>query len=352
MFDAYTIDMIRGHSRKMEKAGELPPDVLDIIYDRGLFKLFLPAELNGRMMPFPMAVKLFEEAAWIDGSFGWLVQIGSGAGFFATTISPAFAPDVFSRRDAYIAGSDRPNGVANKVDAGWRVTGSWPFCSGSLHATTFTANCRVEVDGVEDGAVRAFILRPGQVEIEKDWNAFGLKATNSHTIHVKDAFVPEERTFDVFKPHFHYDNPVYHYPFVPFAEANIAATTIGIARHFFEEAQAHAERKLQIWDQERYSFVIRKIEQLTAPFDQSAAAFHKAIETSWQSHLAGNALSDEEMIDISVHSKEAARHAVEGAQNLFRYMGIDVLFEDNVLNRTYRDLLTASQHKLLISYGD
>ncbi len=350
MFDTQTVDLIRGHSRWMEKNGELHPEVLEVIYDRGLFKLFLPAELNGRMMPFPMALKLFEEAAWIDGSFGWLVQIGSGAGFFATTISPEVAPGVFSSRKVYIAGSDRPNGIARKVDAGWRVTGSWPFCSGSLNATTFTANCRIEGDGVEDGAVRAFIFKPGQVEIEKNWNAFGLKATNSHTIHVKDAFVPEEKTFDVSRPHFHYDNPVYHYPFVPFAEANIAATTIGIARHFFEEAQAQAERRFKL-DEGRYSYVTGKIKELAAPFDATAAAFHLAVETSWQSHLDGNGLSDEELIDISVLSKETARLGVEGVQALFRYMGIDAVFEDNELNRIYRDLLTAAQHKLLVYYG-
>ncbi|WP_054752584.1 hypothetical protein [Piscibacillus salipiscarius] len=245
MFDQKTVNLIRSYSYEIEKRGELSQEVLDVIYEQKLFKLFVPEDLDGRMMPLPDAIKVFEDAAWVDGSFGWLVQIGSGAGFFVTTMEPDWASEVFGKRDVYIAGSDRPSGKARAVDGGYIVTGEWKFCSGSKHATAFTANAHVQGSDI----THAFTFLPEQVEVIEDWDAFGLKGTNSHTFKVQEAFVPENRTFDVLKPHFHFDNPVYHYPFVPFAAANIAATTIGIARHFFEEAKRLVESKKELWQQ-------------------------------------------------------------------------------------------------------
>lgn len=350
MFDDKTIQLIRSQVVQMEKLGQLTPEVLEIIYEKRLFKLFIPDELNGRMTSFPEAIQLFEDAAWIDGSFGWLVQIGSGAGFFVTTMKEKLAAEVFTKQDVYIAGSDRPNGIAKKVDGGYIVTGSWPFCSGSMHATIFTANCILETDDDRNGTIQAFAFTPEQVKIEQDWHAFGLKATNSYTIHVKDAFISEERVFDAYHPHFYYDDPVFHYPFVPFAEANIAATTIGIARHFFDEARAFALTKKKNWGSARYTFVTNKIEEMEPPFNAAVRAFHQAVEQSWMTHVSRKECSEEELQAISKQSKVAAQHAVHGAQMLFRYLGMDAIMENTNINRIYRDLHTASQHKLLVSY--
>lgn len=350
VFDNKTIQLIRSQVVQMEELGQLTPEVLEIIYEKRLFKLFIPDELDGRMTPFPKAIQLFEEAAWIDGSFGWLVQIGTGAGFFVTTMKAKTAAEIFAKRDVYIAGSDRPNGIAKKVDGGYLVTGSWPFCSGSMNATIFTANCILETDDDKNGTMQAFAFTPEQVKIEKGWLAFGLKATNSYTIHVTDTFISEEKMFDAYHPHFYYDNPVFHYPFIPFAEANIAATTIGIARHFFDEAKEFALIKKKTWGSARYAFVMNKIEEMELPYSIAVHAFHSAVEQSWKTHISGKECSAEELQAISLQSKLAAGHAIQGAQVLFRYLGMDAIMEHTNINRIYRDLHTASQHKLLVSY--
>ena len=80
MFDDNLIRTIREWALHMEKRGELAPEILEYIYDHRLFKLFVPEELGGRMTSLPAALRLFEEASWIDGNFGWLITIGSGGG--------------------------------------------------------------------------------------------------------------------------------------------------------------------------------------------------------------------------------------------------------------------------------
>ncbi|WP_411843803.1 acyl-CoA dehydrogenase family protein [Salinicoccus sp. HZC-1] len=355
MIDAQMTKVIRAQAQTMEQEGRLSDEVLEYIYDKGLFKLFVPVELGGNMQPLPEALKIFEEAAWVDGSFGWLVQIGSGAGFFATTMAPDQVRTFFTARDFYIAGSDRPTGTAQKTDDGYIVNGTWPFASAAAHASLFTATCRIESGDADDGTQYAFAFTPDQVAVEADWKAFGMKATSSHTIHVTNAFVPAERRFDVTDSHFHFDHPVYHYPFLPFAAANIASTTIGIAKHFFEAARAHIETKKASWTKEgskRYDHVNEILDGNEADFLNAREEFYREIEKSWDTHLKGAPFDNEDMEAISKQSKIVADVAVRGAQHLYRYLGMDVVMEDNLLNRIYRDLHTASQHGLLVDTED
>ncbi|MCG1009971.1 acyl-CoA dehydrogenase [Salinicoccus sp. ID82-1] len=344
MIDQQMTETVRKYASDMEQNGKLDQTVLDLIYEHRLFKLFVPDAVGGRMTPFPEAIRYFEDTAYIDGSFGWLVQIGSGAGFFATVMDPRAVQELFSVRNFYIAGSDRPLGVARKTDDGYIVNGAWPYASGADHASLFTATCRIESDDSDDGLLRAFAMLPDQVRVESDWNAFGLCATGSHTIHVEDALVPAHYRFDVADPHFHYDNPIYHYPFEPFAAANIAATTIGIARHFFDAARAHIEEKETSWKKERHVHAVKVLDDSEAAFLEARKNFHSAIESSWAQHQQGISPDSD---DIPVLSKIVAHHAVGGAQKLYRHLGMDVIMADHPLNRIYRDLLTASQHGLL-----
>ena len=350
MIDENMIEMIRKEAHRMEQEGRLTDEVLEYIYDKGLFKLFTPSELGGNMQPLPAALKIFEEAAGADGSFGWLVQIGSGAGFFAVTMDPDEVKEHFTARDFYIAGSDRPGGIARKTAGGYVINGTWPFSSGADHASLFTATCRIKSEDQDDGKLYAFAFTPDQVWIEKDWDAFGMRATGSHTIHVKDAFVRPERRFDVTDPHFHFDDPVYHYPFKAFAAANIASTAVGVARHFFEAARGHIDSKKDAWSKDgsrRHDHAYEILEKNEAAFLEARKDFYMAVEKSWEAHVSGPP-DEAGMMDLSMQSKISARTGVQGVQNLYPYLGMDIVMRRHPLNRIYRDLLTASQHALLV----
>lgn len=372
MLNKKIIDLIRSHSEEMEKTGRITPEVLEIIYDQGLFKLFVPEELGGRMMSLPQALRMFEHASWIDGSFGWIVSIGSGPGYFAAAMTEDVAKNVFQDPRAVIAGSGFPSGEARAEDGGYRVNGEWKYCSGSTHATFFTANCVINNSSSKEDAslercnpepeklqsetvIRSFILRSDQVEIVKDWNAFGLKATSSHTIRVKDAFVPREMTFDIFQPAGTYTDPIFTYPFISFAETSFAAVAIGIGHHFLDEARALAERNKEGWESSmshRYSFVLNKIERAQHRLLQTIERFYDVIETTWNKHLSQQPLNEQDQQLIREVSQHAARVALECGQSVFPYLGIQAIMEDAPVNRTWRDLQTACQHTMIVSFEE
>lgn len=344
-FDEEITTVIRAQSQEAEKKRRLSAEVLQLIYDHALFKLFVPANMNGAEMELPRAICTFEEASFIDGSFGWLVTIGSGGGYFAGVSNQDVSRRLFSPDDAIVAGSGYVGGHAAKTDNGYLISGSWKFCSGADFATIFTANARLE-----DGTVRSFIFTPDQVEIDRDWDAFGLKATGSHTIRVKDALVPEDMTFDIDKGQRTQDAPIFRYPFLTFAETSFAAVNIGICRHYLAEARGAINVYKRIDDPEmmlRYERVNNVINTQEDILTVEVNKFHEAVETSWELTLHGGIVSEAVYSDAGRWAKKVTATALECAQRIYPYLGLTAAMESTELNRCWRDLHTASQHVLL-----
>ncbi|MBO8171664.1 MAG: acyl-CoA dehydrogenase [Bacillaceae bacterium] len=357
MFDEKIIEKIRNQSAQIEQSGRLSDDVLDFIYEKKLFKLFVPDELGGNMTALPQALRIFEEVSRIDGNFGWAVTIGSGGGYFAAFMNEDVSRGTYTNKKAVIAGSGYPSGVARREPGGYRVSGQWKFCSGSSYATTFTANCLIENEGSSgEPKIRSFMFRPEQVRIIEDWTAFGLKATESHSIKVEDVYVPEERTFDLMGPRIHFhEQVIYQFPFQQFAETSFAAVCIGLTRHFIEESRTWADRNQKDWEASilnRYECVNERINEAEARFSQEVEAFYQMVDRSWENFMQTGKLTGEEQQQITRRCKQLSRVSLNAAQSVFPYLGIQVIMEEHPVNRTYRDLHTACQHTMLVPFGD
>ena len=70
-------------------------------------------------------------------------------------------------------------------------------------------------------------------------------------------------------------------------------------------------------------------------------AFYNAVGECWKD------ASTENLIYVSEASKNIGAAFVKSAQEIFPYLGMNVLVETSSINRCYRDLLTGAQHVLL-----
>jgi alkylation response protein AidB-like acyl-CoA dehydrogenase len=343
VFQPHEAEQIRQTAIEAEKNKRLPQSVLELLYKHKLLKLFVPKELGGAEATLPEALAIFEESAHIDGTIGWLAAIGSGGNYFAGYYNKETAQKLFSADNAVLAGSGH-SGSAKKTNGGYIINGSWKYCSGSGFATFFTA---IATD--ESGEAKAFTFMPAQVEILQDWDAFGLKATESHTITVKEAFVPDELVFDLSKPQVSYtDYKVYSFPFMLFAQYSFGAVVLGLYRAFVEEAEKHAAQFAD--NSVRSKTIGQLLNKAQQSVEKHSAALHKSAQATWEAHLNGTGIGDALTIEATETVLALSAWVPQISSNIFSHAGMPALMEQHPINRIYRNLLTANQHILLRKY--
>jgi alkylation response protein AidB-like acyl-CoA dehydrogenase len=86
-------------------------------------------------------------------------------------------------------------------EGGFRLTGRWNYGSGILHATHVHA-CAIVMEGDQprklpsgEPEMRMFVIPPDQVQLYRDWDVVGLRATGSIDYSVEDVFIPQERSY-------------------------------------------------------------------------------------------------------------------------------------------------------------
>lgn len=334
---------IKERGLEIEQLGHLPKDILETIYEQKLFKLFTPKELGGKDLNLMEGMKVFQEMSALDGNLGWLVTIGTGGNAFIPTFNQDICKKIFSPRNAVIAGSGYPTGIAMQMEGGYRVTGQWKYCSGADYATTFTMNCFVEHEGIKTDQIISCSVDRDHVEIHQDWCAMGLKATASHTISVQNAWVPQEATFQLGAFRNSYGSFVHSFPFGTFAEASFLSVCLGITENFLEEISIITEKI----SAERIGSLHSLLMQQQQNFNQLEEQFYTILTQYWERHNAGQNLTDEELLRFSQISKDSAATCIDIANSFIRNLGMEAITETSSINRIWRNLYTAAQHGFL-----
>jgi indole-3-acetate monooxygenase len=347
--------LIREQAGEAERRGELPPEVLALIYEQQWFRMMEPRSFGGLALSLPQVVRLEEELARADGSVGWTVTLCSGAGWFAGFFPSGSLDSLLTHPRMCIAGSGMPAGRAERLaGGGYRVSGQWGYASGARHATAFTANCVVWVDGApvlgEDGQplVRPFLFLREEVRVLTHWNAVGLVATGSHGFVISDLEVSEERCFVIDGAVARDGSPLYQYPFLPLAEATLAVNSSGMALHFFEcfEQLFSVRAGKGHLTPAAVAQVRALLTEALSEFHRVRTAFYNALDASWTALIAGAAGAGSfDAVGRTSHALAAA--AQQWVDRLYPFAGLEAAQVDGEINRVWRDLHTASQHPLL-----
>ncbi len=336
------VEALRNLSARAEACGELTHEQLAMIHDHRWFKLFVPKSLGGLALSLPDGVRLEEALARIDGSLGWTVTLCGGANLFVGYIDRSIASSIFADPAVCLGGSGQATGRAVVENGGYRVSGKWRYATGAPHLTHFTANCVIERRGEavtdQDGnpLVKSFFFRRADVRIVNDWNTFGLKATASHSFEVDRLWVDARHTFSIAPEHATWEDPIYLYPFLPFAEATLAVNTLGMARHFLDcAAESHIPGLPE--SVAASGWELSKIRE----------RFYDILDASWQELLDTGNPSPERLQAVSECSRALVKTSREQVVALYPRVGLIAADASSEINRVWRDIFTASQHSLI-----
>ncbi|MGM0586921.1 MAG: hypothetical protein ACQETE_00760 [Bacteroidota bacterium] len=332
--------LIQDQSKQAEQSGRWTQEMYGLAVQKRLFHIAVPQKYGGLESELPSLLDFLTQVSRWDGSFGWTLTLGAGAGVFGAYMDPAFAETYFADPTAFIAGSGFPSGTAKPVEEGYRVSGTWKYASGSDMATLFTASCRMG-DGPKSDSIRAMAFRPDEVSLESTWNSYGLKATASNDFSVIDQFVPHARSFSITSDALRIAAPLYRFPFDSFAYATLCASHLGIALHFIDQAELLFQGKKPGAASQQ---LIADIRSYIGEFQQR---FRQSVDEVWARVAGGQAPSREAIDRIPKEVRELSAVCVQACTELYRSCGMAVLDEQSTINRVWRDLMTSSQHAFL-----
>ena len=324
---------------------------LAAIFEQNWFNLFVPQKLGGLELSLPEIIRTEEGISWADGSSGWVVTLCSGAAWFAGFLDPGVSAKIFESHNTCFAGSGAVNGTANRTTNGFAINGFWPYATGSLLATVFTANCLVQENGVQvndakgSPLVKSFLLMADEVKIHRTWHAMGMVATGSHSIEVKSVTIPKNRSF-IIDPNFAVlTDDIFRYPFLQLAESTLTANLSGMAVRFLDLAEAKLRHKHGVSFQ-------GNIEECGTRLQHARNVFYRCTDNAWQSIIAGQSIAiPNEVLD---QATDACRQLVvccaDVVATLYPYCGLDAADTRQEINRVWRNFQTAIQHNLFRSF--
>ncbi|WP_419801896.1 acyl-CoA dehydrogenase [Mucilaginibacter sp.] len=348
-------EIIRSEATVAERTGLLQPKQLQLIYQQQWFKLLVPEVYSGYQKSLPEMVQLEESLAWADGSFGWVVTLCSGAGWFAGFMPVKEASAIFENPKVCLAGSGASNGTATISGNGFVLNGSWKYASGAQHATHFTANCVVkeaqETVLGEDGNPRilSFIIDKKDVKLITAWKYTGMMGTGSDAFEINNLKVSADRSFRINPDFALVDQPLYRYPFLQLAEATLAANLSGMAIHFMNLAEVIFQEKLGLnkLSINQKTVLRNTFRRLETEFGQLREAFYFALNKSWSTPNNEKSTLKEALQEVSKTSRLLAKKARETVDQLYPFCGLQAASPDTEINRVWRDFHTAGQHSLL-----
>ena len=346
--------ILQAAAQKIETTCEAPPEVLEAMYDAGMFRLLLPGAFGGAELRPADYIQCVEAIAMGDASVAWCMNQGSGCSMSAAYLVPEVAAEVFGPRNAVLAWGQLRGSKAYVVDGGYRVTGAWAFVSGGRHATWIGGHCHVvERDGSircgPDGSPieRTMLLPKAVMTMRNDWQVIGLRGTGSDTFAVEDVFVADDHSLcrDTEEER-RETGTLYRFATTNMYAAGFAAVGLGVARAMLDDFVELARAKtpsmagMPLRDNARVQFNVALSEvRLTSARNHLI----QILRDAWDAVTVAHPMTMEDRVRIRAAATYAIHTARDVTEMVWSESGATAIFEANPFERRYRDMHTVTQ---------
>ena len=235
---------IREAQERTERDRRVSSEIFERILDADLYRILQPKRWGGYEYGFDNFVDIAFEIARGCGSTGWVFAITSKYQWLLGMFPAQAQEDVWGDdRNGRTCASFTPTGTATPVDGGYRIKGSWAFCSGLDNCPWVLV--AVNVPDADGSAIkeRGYVIVPReQLGIEDDWKVVGLAGTGSKTVFTDDLFVPAHRYLSIADSLSGNppgaalnDGPIFRVPAFSALSISVCTPTIGMAQGAWDE---------------------------------------------------------------------------------------------------------------------
>ena len=346
------VPRLRERSAETERLRRLPRETLEDVAGAGLLGILTPKVWGGKELGIETMARVTYELARGDASVAWCTMFLGAHDWLIAHFREEAQAEYWSNPAVHSAGIFAPSGRAEKVDGGYRVSGTWEFGSGIDHADWFLGGAIVT--NIDEPGLHFFMFETGQFSYADDWRNLGLRGSCSATVTVDDVFVPEHRVIPVGwaaggdgadgnpDP---LPNPVYSLPFPPVNSTLIGMVMLGTVQGAYEQ--------LLEWVQSRVSSTtgrsVRDRVQTQTRVTEAAGAIQAArllLESNLATICGAVSLDYRQRVVCRRDMVYASRLMVQAIEALKTVAGARGLQDASRFQKLWRDMHTMSNHIL------
>jgi alkylation response protein AidB-like acyl-CoA dehydrogenase len=244
-----------------------------------------------------------------------------------------------------IAGTFPTTGVVSRVEGGWLLNGRWSFGSGIHHASWLAVGARLAGSDPTDRTAVLWAVVPATHAkiIPGSWDVDGLRATGSCTFTLNDELVPEALTFSILESKGR-GSPVHAQSTLVFISPEHAGVALGLARRALDELISIAQGKARMGGRAALHARGAYLRDLGRADTQLRAARALMVERLAIADAAPTPLPLEFVADVRAAAAHVAETSVDVATLAYRYAGGSAIARTHPLHRSWRDVVTATQH--------
>ena len=350
---------LRDRAAETDALRRLPEENVADMRAAGLFRVIQPARCGGWQMDFHAHLDVVEEISAGCGASGWCLGVLQIHSWVAGLLSQQAQDDIYGAdQDTLIVAVLNARGEAVRGGNGYRVSGFWPFGSGSEHSQWAILGARVLDEDGEVADEGCFLIPTSEIEIKDDWRVVGLRGTGSCSLVVKNVDVPAHRFISFIDGragktpggHLH-DGTLYKAPLAPCLAIALCGPAVGIAEgainDFIGYVPGRTNPQLRGAAQIDSPLTHQTVAEAKAQVDAARMLLHRAADDIHEAAENGGEMPVEIRARIRMDSAYAVRLCMEAGEAIFLASGGSGLAESNPVQRAWRDLHAINQHALL-----
>ena len=346
---------IKARAPEIEKARRLPADIARTLADAGFFRMLVPESVGGLEVTAATFSDAVMKMAAADAAVGWCVMIGATTGLNSAYLPLDSAKEIFGDPSIVTGGVFAPIGRAVVDGDHYRVTGRWPWASGSANCDWLGGGCiiyegeqpRRRPDGAPDS--RMLMFPRSDVELIDTWEASGLRGTGSGDIAVNDIKVPINRAVSLLDAPVA-QGPLFAFPVFGLLAVGVASVALGNAQAALESIQELASAKKPQYSRRSLaerSTVQAEFARASGRWRAARAYLDDAIDRCWTHAVAQGTLDIEARADLRLACTHASRESADIARAAYDLGGGTSVYAKHPLQRHFRDAHVATQHVMV-----
>ncbi len=339
--------VLRNRADEIERARRLPSDLVESLRATGVFRMGFARDWGGPELSSIEQTEVIEALSYGDPAAGWCAMIGSDTGLYAAFLDRDVAERMFPTLDMVTAGLLFPNGRAEIVPGGYRLTGRWQFGSGITHADWVISGAFCYRDGTPEPGPNGLpphssillMVPRSDVDVLDTWHTTGLAGSGSCDYTIADVFVPAEhalRLSDVRSGTGSLAHPEVHM-------RNMPGVALGTARAALDHAREAAIAAGR-FDDYRTQVTLADCE---ADFAATRHGVYGALRRQHEVLAAGGTLDDLTSLEraaLPLSRRHAFRTARSIVTRLYDLSQTSAIYRPSPLDRWLRDTTTMCQH--------